>query len=379
MLRSDPLNKKMTERMYHRDSYVTECEANIIQKKTVKNTVEVILNRTCFYPFAGGQESDRGVIGGKNVIEVREEGDAIIHVLDGEPEQTSVHCAIDWRRRYDFMQQHTGQHILSRCFLELEDAPTISAHMGETRNTVDLKVAILDWERIVKVEEYANEIIRKALPVSIHFFDKREDCPFDLRKEPVVEGIVRIIKMQDFEATPCGGTHCMNSVEVGLIKVTDYQKYKGGYRVEFLCGGRAYGDYHDKVVLLAVLRNELSAKEEELVQVAVRIRESEKSLKRELGSAWRNYLKLQAEQIIAEYMHSPSVVLKKKFHDYGIEKLIQLAGMLTCKVAVPVVLIGLGEEIAVVISAAKESGAKLKESCMPVLQNYAWRGGGSDT
>lgn len=221
----------MTERLYQRDSYVTEFDALVVNKQPMGKQIGLILDHTYFYPTAGGQQSDRGTIDNKIIIDVKEEGNEIIHVVEEEPSCERVHCNVDWCRRFSFMQQHTGQHILSQCFVELEDAPTLSAHMGEIRNTIDLGIAGLNWDILNKVEKYANEIVMKMLPVNIHFYESIQECPFQLRKQPVVERKMRVVEISTFDANACGGTHCRNTGEVGVIKVLSYEKYKGGYRI----------------------------------------------------------------------------------------------------------------------------------------------------
>lgn len=368
----------MTEKLYQFNSYITEFDAKIIKKEKSSKGIKVILDKTYFYPTSGGQQCDQGIINNIKVKEVLEEGEEIIHLLEEEPLEENVHCVIDKERRYTFMQQHTGQHILSHCFLEKKNAPTLSAHMGELRNTIDIQKIFLKWEDVIEVEKLANEIIFRGIPIKIHFYNNVEECPFQLRKEPIFEGKLRVIEIEGVEASACGGTHCSNTREVGLIKIINFEKYKAGYRIEFQCGYRALKDYQNKCLIIHNLKSELNSKEEELVNSVSKIKETERHLKKEIEELNWRYLELVAEIAVKEYIANPTLTFIKELKDYNLEKLKRLALLISEKVIAPIILFSKSEKIDLVIAKRKGSDYSLKRDCLEILNQYNWRGGGSD-
>ena len=197
----------------------------------------VYLDRTAFYPASGGQPFDLGKAGGIPVTEVIDEQDRIAHVLDRPLLGTQVSCEIDWERRFDHMQQHTGQHLLSAVFAELLNAPTLSFHMGEESATIDLGCASLEPRQVQSVEQRANEIVFENRPVRVSFEDSSEEL--GLRKRSERAGVLRIVAIEDLDRSACGGTHVRTTGEIGPILVRKLERVRGNVRVEFLCGLRA--------------------------------------------------------------------------------------------------------------------------------------------
>jgi len=368
----------MTERLYQLDSYVTEFEGRIIKREKKDEGIRIILDKTYFYPTSGGQQCDQGWMDNIRVKEVKEEGEEIIHILENEPESEFVHCIIDKARRYSFMQQHTGQHILSHCFLEKMNAPTISAHMGETKNTIDITASFLNWQDIIEIENLANEIILKAIPVNIHFFNNIDECSFTLRKEPKFEGRLRIIEIQGIEASACGGTHCKNTREVMLIKVVDFERYKSGYRIEFQCGDRALKDYQNKCILIYTLKTELNSSEEQLINNVKRIKENEHNQKKEIETLNWNYLELLSELIVKENIQNSGKVLIKEFKDYNLENLKRIASIVSDKIEAPLIFFSRGERTNLVVARHRGSNLSIKKEAIEILNQYNWRGGGNE-
>ena len=190
---------------------------------------------------------------------------------------------------------------------------------------------------------------------------------------------MRVVEISTFDANACGGTHCRNTGEVGVIKVLSYEKYKGGYRIEFLCGERALKDYHSKIITISALRNELNSKEEELVNAAQRMKESDRIRKKELDNASWNYIELLCENLTYFYTTNPAEVIVKEFDNYAVDKLNRLASMLIKKISSSVILLGQQEQLNIVIARPESRTINLKEKCIPVLAAYKWRGGGSDS
>ena len=229
----------MTDRLYYQDSYLTEFRARVVEVSPDRQ--RIYLDRTAFYPTSGGQPFDTGELGGSKVIEVIDEGDRIAHVvmdpLAQTPlAQTQVEGRIDPGRRFDHMQQHTGQHLLSAVLLEMFDAPTVSFHLGAESCTIDISRA-LEPVQLREAERRANQIVFENRPVTISFQHSSEDL--GLRKPTDREGEVRIISIQGLDRSACGGTHVRATGEIGPILLRKLDRIRGNLRIEFLCGGRA--------------------------------------------------------------------------------------------------------------------------------------------
>ena len=226
----------MTERLYYTDSYLAEFRARVLD--TSPDRRRVYLDRTAFYPTSGGQPFDTGVLGGMQVVEVIDEGDRIAHVLSGELTQSEVDGRIDLARRFDHMQQHTGQHLLSAVLIEMFDDATVSFHLGAESSTIDL-ARPLEPAELRQAERRANQVVFENRPVTVSFQHSSEDL--GLRKPTEREGEIRIVSIQDLDRSACGGTHVRASGEIGPILVRKTDRIRGNQRIEFLCGGRAIG------------------------------------------------------------------------------------------------------------------------------------------
>ena len=234
----------MTDRLYYKDSYVTEFRARVVGASpddvspdaTSPGRQRVYLDRTAFYPTSGGQPFDTGQLGGLNVIDVIDEGDRVAHILNEGLTETEVDGRIDVARRFDHMQQHTGQHLLSATLIEMFGAPTVSFHLGAESSTIDIAGA-LEPEQLREAERRANQIVFENRPVTISFRHSSEDL--GLRKPTEREGEVRIISIQDLDRSACGGTHVRATGEIGPILLRKLDRIRGNLRIEFVCGGRA--------------------------------------------------------------------------------------------------------------------------------------------
>ena len=231
-------------RSYYTDPYTVNFEAAVLELFQREGKSVVVLDKSFFYPTSGGQEHDTGFINGVAVVDVVEENDNILHILAGEIPKGKVNCEIDWKRRFGNMQQHTGQHILSASFENLFDIQTVSSRLGESVGTIDLSRQPTSEELEAAVAQ-ANKIVQENREVVIHFADQSNVNSFKLRKPPKVEGTVRIIEVKDFDFSPCGGTHCTHTSEIGVILTGNIEKIKGSLtRIEFYCGNRAIAYYY---------------------------------------------------------------------------------------------------------------------------------------
>jgi alanyl-tRNA synthetase len=228
-----------TERLYYTDCYLREFEARVLAAQPADRGFAVYLDRTAFYPESGGQPSDQGTLGGLPVLEVRDEGDAVAHLVERRPEAETVHGAIDWPRRFDHMQQHTGQHLLSAAFEKAGGYKTIFFHLGAQSSSIDLDSDRLGERQFAEAEALANRVVFEDRAVGISFQPAAEASALHLRKPTFREGDVRLVEVENFDLSACGGTHVSRTGAVGLIAVRKSERMKGLTRVEFLCGGRA--------------------------------------------------------------------------------------------------------------------------------------------
>ncbi len=225
----------MTDRLYYTDSYLRQFTARIVERSADGRTV--YLDRTAFYPASGGQPCDTGAIAGVPVLDVADDGERIAHHLARPLDGTVVECAIDWSRRFDHMQQHTGQHVLSAVFEEWLGLHTVSFHLGAESSTIDLEGGAVEPGAVLEAERRANDIVFANRPVAVDFQPAAE--VHGLRKPTDREGTLRIVSIDGLDRSACGGTHVRSTGEVGTILLRKLDKVRQTVRVEFLCGGRA--------------------------------------------------------------------------------------------------------------------------------------------
>jgi alanyl-tRNA synthetase len=256
----------MTERLYYTDPYLAEFDARVLRVERYDGRRAAVLDLTAFYPTSGGQPFDTGRLGGTTVTDVvaREDG-VILHVLDGDLEPGPVHGTIDWSRRFEHMQQHTGQHVLSAAFDRILRARTESFHLGSGSSTIDLNRTVSPGD-IERAEDEANRVVWEDRPVGIRFADAADVAKLPLRKESVREGTLRLIEVPDFDISACGGTHVSRTGAIGAITVQSAERFRGGTRIEFLCGVRVLRGFRAlrdtvsaSVRLVSVLPAELPA------------------------------------------------------------------------------------------------------------------------
>jgi alanyl-tRNA synthetase len=278
----------MTERLYYSDAYLREFHAHVTASEDAGR--RVYLDRTVFYPTSGGQPFDQGTLGGVTVLEVVDEEERIAHVLSAPLQILSaplgaaeVTGSIDWSRRFDHMQQHTGQHLLSAVFEELHRIPTVSFHLGADSSTIDLQTADLDRARLEVVEERCAQIVGEGRPVSISFEDAATAT--GLRKESARGGTLRIVSIEALDRSACGGTHVRSTAEIGPILIRKLERIRGNMRVEFVCGLRALrqarADYHALAAIARTLSTPMDRAAEAIAAQTERIKTLEKTAHRQ--------------------------------------------------------------------------------------------------
>jgi alanyl-tRNA synthetase len=295
----------MTERLYYTDPYLREFDARVVSVDCVDGRTVARLDRTAFYPTSGGQPFDTGTLGNATVIDVVDQDDgSIAHIVEGELRTgATVHGTIDWPRRFDHMQQHTGQHVLSAAFERLYRARTVSFHLGAQGATIDL-ARELSASEIAAATAEANRIVWEDRDVVITFVSAEEAASLPLRKEPTREGPLRLIDVSGFDLSACGGTHVARTGAIGIIAVTSWERFKGGQRIGFVCGARAlaaFSELRDIVTacvrLTSVAAAELPSTIERLQQDAKEVRQTIKGLQDRLAVHEAALLAREAEQI----------------------------------------------------------------------------------
>jgi alanyl-tRNA synthetase len=274
----------MTGRLYYSDPYLTRFSARVVEHLDWEGQPAVVLDQTAFYPTGGGQPHDVGTLNDTLVVDVveREVDGAVVHILAERLEARTVEGVVDWERRFDLMQQHTGQHVLSAAFLEAFDATTVGFHLSDEYATIDLDRAPLSAEQLAEVETFANAIIFQNRPVMARFVPDEEVPTLLLRKPLAHKGPVRIVEIPDCDCSACGGTHVRAAGEVGLLKITRSDRRGAETRVEFLCGGRALADYAAKNAMLMNLAAEFTVGHWEVADLVHRLADDLKETRREL-------------------------------------------------------------------------------------------------
>jgi len=239
-----------TPRPYFEDPYTATFETTVADERRDGRGLWLALATSYFYPTGGGQECDLGTLGRAAVVDVEEdEAGRVWHLVSGSAPSLGdrVVATIDAGRRQGNRQQHTGQHILSQAFERMLGGITVSSRLGEFEGTIDLDRADLTWDEVERVEEAANAVVFSDRPVQSIVVAPGDLGQYPLRKPPKVDGPVRLIVVPGWDVSPCGGTHVTRTGEIGPIKVRRWEKWKGGVRVEFVCGVRALADYQDRV------------------------------------------------------------------------------------------------------------------------------------
>lgn len=369
----------MTRRLYYDDAYRTAFSARVIQRLIYANHPAVILDQTCFYPSGGGQPCDTGWLNGVEVIDViaDEENGDILHVLAADLPHDPVEGRIDWSRRFDHMQQHTGQHILSQAFSRAANAETVSFHLGAEIATIDLNLPRLSPEQVEQVEGLANQVVFSDRPVRARFVAPDELAAYSLRRPPQVQGPIRIVEIEGFDATPCGGTHVARTGEVGMIKIIRLDRRGEETRVEFRCGGRALTDYGRKNRMVQQLATMLTTGHFELDQAVERLQTEIKQLHRQLREARERLVAYEAAELAAQAERIGELaVIRRVFNDRDPGQLRQLALSLAAQPKT-VALLGLaGAKAQVICACSQDVQADMVPAVRAALEALGSPGGG---
>ena len=298
-----------TERLYYNDSHLIEFEARVVNTSDrVSGWTAVTLDRTAFYPTGGGQPSDTGTLNGTRVVEcIDDEDNGVLHVIQGRAPEIGapVRGRIDWVRRLDHMQQHTGQHILSQAFVTLFKAPTRSFRVLEDSCEIDVNLSNPTTEVIERAVELANNVIWEDRAITIKNVSSEEAAKLPLRKDPARSGELRLIEIDGFDLTPCGGTHAYRTGEVGMIAVRHWERAKGLTRIEFVAGMRALADYRRANKTARAVAALYSSARDDAAKLTSRVLDENKELHRRVRALEEIAAGVEAEELLRE--SSPTV------------------------------------------------------------------------
>ncbi len=366
----------INERLYYADSYLRHFSAHVVARADRAGKPSVALDQSAFYPEGGGQPADTGTLDGIAVVDVQVEDGVVWHMLAQPLAGEVVQGQIDWSRRFDHMQQHHGQHLLSAAFERLYELRTVSFHLGVASATIDLAASALTAEQIIAAEDLTNQVIWEDRPVLARFVSAEELAQLPLRKAPQVSGPVRVVSVPEFDHSACGGTHPRSTGGVGLAHIRRWERRAGVVRVEFVCGDRAVRELRWKNAALARIAGALSVGAEEVEAAVTRLRDAEERARKRLQNLGDQLIDYEAQDLIAHAELVGSVrVVRRAYADRGLEEVRALARAISAGGCIA--LLGLRAEKTQLIFARAEGlaldcGKLLGETLAP----FGGRGGG---
>ena len=364
----------MTHRLYYTDSYLRDFEAAVTRHSD--DDKRIYLDQTAFYPTSGGQPYDTGELSGVRVMDVVDEGEHIAHVLAAPLVGERVIGRVDWPRRFDHMQQHTGQHVLSAVIAELIGRSTLSVHFGDETSTVELDGGPLSAAEIAQVESRANEVVTDNRVVVVEY--QEADVAEGLRKASTRQGTLRIVTIQDLDRSACGGTHVRTTGEIGAILLRKSERIRTGMRLEFVCGGRAIRQARSDYDVLTQTTAKLTASAAELPQLIQRLQLDLKTSRVESQE-----LRGQLDQLRAGELYSSTApgadgirrVLCRE--DSGPLERLKGVGQAIASMPLAVFVGATSQPPAVMVAASKDSGVDAGMVLKGLLAEAGGRGGGS--
>ncbi len=375
----------MTERLYYDNAYLTEFNATITEITTHNDQAALVLDQTYFYPSSGGQPHDTGTIDNIKVLDVvvRDEDAAILHILESTPtpfaENQHVAAVIDWQRRFDHMQQHTGQHILTQAFIQTADAKTVSFHLSPESVTIDLDASGLTENQLQAAEALANEVIQSNKTVTAVIRQADEQDGVRMRKLPkhmVTDGL-RVLEIEGFDKTACGGTHVGRTGEIGLLKIIKTEKRGDKTRLEFRCGGRALSDYGDKHRVISEMTADMNCRFPEVPELVNKLRDELKTTQATLKELREQLVEYEAARLLNEAKtNNGFTLITASFDGRDTGELRLLASRLTEGENVVALLGTAGEKAHLIFSRSANLGQNMGALLKEAVGQLGGRGGG---
>jgi alanyl-tRNA synthetase len=375
----------VTQKLYYNDVYLKAFRTTgVKQSKDHDGNWYIVLADTAFYPAGGGQPHDTGTLNGVRVTNVEEEDGEIRHYLESELDKIDkIDGVIDWERRFDHMQQHSGQHILTAAFVELFQLSTVSFHLGKETSTIDIDTNQLTEEMLLSAEKRANEILRENRSIETKWVTEEEALQYNLRKELSVKEDIRLVIIPEYDYNGCGGTHPSSTGEVGSIKILDWEKQKNKARVRFVCGDRVLEQLHKKHSIILDLSRLLSVPEGELTVTAEKLLDNNKWLGKTIDDLRDQLLQFEADELVvsASKMIGEQRVICKVFQNRTIQQLQKLARV-TAKQSedANIFLIAEnGSQLQFVCTRGPSATINMKELVKQILPLMNGKGGGNET
>ena len=374
----------MQTRFYYENS-MTKQFTSTIEKITQdeQNNTYIVLHNTAFYPTGGGQPHDTGTINGIQIINVEEiDGEIRHYVAEGgsvEGLSGEVEGVLNWERRFDHMQQHAGQHILTAAFVELFDLPTVSFHLGSDTVTIDLQTSAVTEDQLAAAEKRANEIILENRDILTKWVTMEEANTYPLRKALKVEGDIRLVIIPDYDYNGCGGTHPTSTGQVQAIKILATEKMKQNIRVHFVCGKRVLQTLHLQNNVLTNVAKQISVPKEDAAIALQKVMATAKATEKALADAQDELLTFEANALLADAEQNHKETIIQLFPERSMQQLQKLAKLLTAKENVKVALVGEFEEkYQLVVARGNAQATSMKNVMQTILPLIDGKGGGSD-
>ncbi|MFC0472769.1 DHHA1 domain-containing protein [Halalkalibacter kiskunsagensis] len=369
----------METKLFYENAYKREFTAKIVtQQQDEKKRWYVVLDKTAFYPTGGSQPHDIGTLAEVNVVDVENVEGEIRHYLKSPivDHQEVIQGVLDWDRRFDHMQQHAGQHILSAAFAEMFGFETISFHLGKEVLTIDLNTSNISEEELKAAEALANQVILENHKIETLWISKDDLNLYPLRKQPSVTENIRLVVIPDFDYNACGGTHPNSSAEVRAVKIINWERHKKKVRIHFICGNRVLTQFNEKTKILFELTDLLNVPEQKMTTAVKRLLQKEKELEQAFEKLKEEQLTSEAKQLL----HSNDTIVSRVYYERPIKELQKLAQMITTiSEQTCVVFVAQNEKRLQVIGAkGPASEAKCKQVILESLKAINGKGGGSE-
>jgi alanyl-tRNA synthetase len=369
----------MTNRLYYDDPYSRAFEASVVRVTPRGDGRHAVwLDRSSFYPTSGGQPHDTGSLGDARVVDVIDEDDDVVHVVEGASALVAgqgVHGSVDWARRFDHMQQHTGQHVLSAAYARLLGAATVSFHLGTESSTIDL-ARELTAEEIASGEREANRIVWEDRPIAIRYAGAGEATAMGLRKESHRAGTLRLIEVEDFDLSACGGTHVARTGSIGVVAVSGWERFKGGHRLEFLCGQRALSRFHVLRDAASASTRLLSVLPEAIPSGIERLQGEIKEQRRAITTLQTELARHQARELADAAQPRSWGRLASAIIDGDANVLKSLASAITMQPGLLAVVVSRSQPALVIVARSSDLSVACQEIVAGLAKKFGGRGGG---
>ena len=366
----------MKDLLYYQDATIAEFQATVTKTGSDENRHYIVLDNTAFYPTGGGQPHDTGWIADLEISDVEKVDDEIRHYTTDDVSNISgeISAKLNWTRRFDHMQQHTGQHILTAAFVELFDIATTSFHLGTELVTIDLNTSDVTDAQLAAAEQRANEIILENRPVETKWVTKEDLANYNLRKDVKVDEDIRLVIIPDFDYNGCGGTHPTSTGQVSLLKILATEKMKQQIRIHFVCGQRVLDQLAMRKNVLSDVARQLSAPEEQAADAMRKFAQATKQTEKNLKDAQDALLQFEAKELAGE------AIAARTFENRSIQDLQKLARFVTehNEQAIALLVATNDDKLQFVAARGKAQTTSMKTISAVALPLINGKGGGND-